>query len=79
MLHRPSSKQCTVQGMTALGDLGYAPTGQDAAQKAIDQVPCVSLSMADQEVFASALIAPPKPNAALKRGFKRRKQLLSNA
>ncbi|WP_447922705.1 type II toxin -antitoxin system TacA 1-like antitoxin [Achromobacter aegrifaciens] len=34
------------------------------------------LSKAGQEALARALIDPPEPNAALKRAFKRRKELI---
>ncbi len=78
MVSRRSSKQGAVQGVPPIGIVGSGVFGQEAAQKTIDQVQFSQLSVADQEAFASALIAPPKPNAALKRGFKRRKQLLSN-
>ncbi|MFY3858105.1 DUF1778 domain-containing protein [Achromobacter xylosoxidans] len=34
------------------------------------------LSKSGQEAFARALIDPPKPNAALKKAFKRHKELI---
>ena len=49
---------------------------QDAAQRTIEQADVIRLSLADQECFAQALLSPPKPNAALKRAFARRKKLL---
>ena len=49
---------------------------QDAAQRAIEQSSVIRLSLADQECFAAALLSPPKPTAALKRAFARRKKLL---
>jgi uncharacterized protein (DUF1778 family) len=42
---------------------------QDAAQRAIEQAGIVRCSLADQECFAQALLAPPQPNAALERAF----------
>ncbi len=48
-----------------------------SAPKAIAQTEFIRLTVADQEAFARALIAPAKPNAALKRAFKRRCQLLT--
>lgn len=41
---------------------------------------CSSRKMpqADQECFANALLAPSRPNAAMKRAFKRRRKLISN-
>ena len=49
---------------------------QDAARKVIAEASMVQLSLADQQRFAAALIDPPKPNAALKRAFARRRKLL---
>ena len=49
---------------------------QDAAMRAVEQAEVVRLSLADQQAFADALLAPPKPNAALKKAFTRRKKLL---
>ena len=50
---------------------------QEAAHRAIQQAGVVTLSLADQERFARALISPPKPNAALKRAFARRRKLIA--
>lgn len=52
-------------------------TVQEAARKTIQQAEVLSLSVADQECFAKALLSPPKPNAALKRAFKRRTKLIA--
>jgi uncharacterized protein (DUF1778 family) len=49
----------------------------EAAQRAIQQAEVIRLSRADQERFAEALLAPPKPNAALKRAFARRRKLIT--
>ncbi|NCX12626.1 MAG: DUF1778 domain-containing protein, partial [Betaproteobacteria bacterium] len=37
----------------------------------------VRMTVADQEAFAQALIAPGKPNAALKRAFAKANKLLA--
>jgi uncharacterized protein (DUF1778 family) len=50
---------------------------QDAAQRAIEQSDVIRLSLLDQRCFAQALISPPKPTAALKRAFARRRKLVS--
>jgi uncharacterized protein (DUF1778 family) len=50
---------------------------QEAAQRAIAQASVITLSMADQDRFVRALIAPPKPNVALKRAFSRRRKLIA--
>ena len=52
---------------------------QDAAQRTIAETEVVRLSMADQEIFARALLEPKKPSPALKRAFTRRKKLLAGA
>ncbi len=49
---------------------------QDAAERAIEQSGVVRLSLADQERFAKALLAPPKAAPALKRALARRRKLL---
>jgi uncharacterized protein (DUF1778 family) len=49
---------------------------QDAAQKAVEEVSVLRLSLADQECFANALLSPPAPNPALKRAFARRRELV---
>lgn len=49
---------------------------QDAAQQAIEQAQVIRLSLADQAVFAQALLSPPEPSPALERAFARRKKLL---
>lgn len=49
---------------------------QEAARKVIAETSVVRLSLGDQQRFAAALIDPPKPNAALKRAFARRRKLL---
>ena len=51
---------------------------QQAASQAIAQADHLRLSMADQEAFANALIAPPKPKAALKRAFAQADKLLAD-
>jgi uncharacterized protein (DUF1778 family) len=49
---------------------------QAAAQHAIEQAEVIRLSLADQECFAQALLAPPQPAPALERAFARRSKLL---
>jgi len=50
---------------------------QDAARRAIEQTETIRLSLADQERFARALLAPSEPAPALRRAFARRRQLLA--
>lgn len=49
-----------------------------AARKEIKQTRVIKLSLEDSKIFAKALINPPKPNAALKRAFKRHKALVKS-
>src|SRR5580704_2804926 len=63
-----------IQGRT-LTDFVIA-AADEAACRAIEQTEIIRLSLEDQRRVAKALLNPPKPNAALKRAFKRRRQLL---
>jgi len=46
------------------------------ARRAIEQADIVRLSLGDQQRFAKALLAPPRPSAALKRAIARHDKLL---
>ena len=50
---------------------------QEAAQKTVAEVEVIRLSREAQEQFANLLLNPPKPKAALKRAFKRRRALIA--
>jgi uncharacterized protein (DUF1778 family) len=50
---------------------------QEAAQRTISAAHVLKLSIADQQLFASALIDPPAATPALKRAFARRRRLLA--
>jgi|KBSMisStandDraft_5_1062788.scaffolds.fasta_scaffold1870803_1 uncharacterized protein (DUF1778 family) len=50
---------------------------QEAARRTISAAHVLKLSIADQEIFASALIDPPEAAPALKRAFARRRGLLA--
>ena len=50
-----------------------------AAVRTIEDAEIVRLSVEDQRRVAAALLNPPKPAAALRRGFKRRRSLLGRA
>ncbi len=63
-----------LQGRT-LSDF-VVSAAQDAARRAVEQADWVRLSLADQQRFADALLAPPKPSPALKRAFSRKRELL---
>lgn len=73
-LHSTLKRAAEIQGRTMTDFVVSAV--QDAAQRAIEQADIIRLSLADQETFARSLLAPPKPSAALKRAFARRRKLL---
>ena len=73
-LHALLKRAAELQGRTMTDFVVSAV--QEAAQRAIEQSEVIRLSLADQECFAQALLAPPKPNVALQRAFERRNKLL---
>ena len=73
-LHALLKRAAELQGRT-MTDFVVAAV-QDAAMQAVERAEVIRLSRADQEMFARALIAPPRPVAALKRAFARRKTLI---
>ncbi len=73
-LHALLKRAADMQGRT-MTDFVVAAV-QQAARQAIEQADVIRLSLADQEAFANALLKPPKPNAALKRAFARRRKLI---
>ena len=50
---------------------------QEAAQRTVAEVEVIRLSREAQKHFANLLLNPPKPKAALKRAFKRRRALIA--
>lgn len=74
-LHAMLKHAADIQGRT-MTDFVVAAV-QQAAKQAIEQAEVIRLTMADQESFANALLAPPKPTPALKRAFARRRKLIS--
>ena len=73
-LHALLKRAAEIQGRT-MTDFVVAAV-QDAARRAIEEAEVVRLSLADQECFAQALLAPPSPAPALERAFARRRDLL---
>ena len=73
-LHVMLKRAAEIQGRTMTDFVVSAV--QEAAQQAIQESGVLRLSLADQESFAQALLSPPKPNAAMKRAFARRKKLI---
>jgi len=46
-------------------------SAQEAALRTVQQFEVITLSARDQEIFVKALLNPPRPNAALRAGWKR--------
>jgi len=74
-LHVAVKRAAEIQGRTMTDFVIHAL--QMAASEAIEQADQVRLSIVDQKAFAHALIAPTKPNAALKRAFAKANKLLA--
>lgn len=74
-LHLTVKRAAEIQGRTMTDFVVHAL--QVAASQTIERADRVRLSLQDQEVFAKALIAPAKPNAALKRAFAKANKLLT--
>jgi uncharacterized protein (DUF1778 family) len=73
-LHAMLKRAAEIQGRTMTDFVVSAV--QLAAQDAIKTAEVIRLSLADQECFAQALLAPPRPAPALKRAFARRRKLI---
>ena len=74
-LHALLKRAAQLQGRT-MTDFVVAAV-QQAAVTAISQADIIRLSLADQEAFAQALLAPPQATPAMKRAFARRRALLT--
>ncbi len=73
-LHNMLKRAAELQGRSVTDFV--VSTVQEAAKQTIQQSEIITLSVADQECFANALLSPPEPNDALKRAFKRRAELI---
>ena len=74
-LHLIVKRAAEIQGRTVTDFVVQAL--QAAATEAIENTDLVRLSVADQQAFALALMAPAKPNAALRRAFAKADKLLT--
>jgi len=72
-LHALLRQAAELQGRTVTDFV--AESLRTAARKVVDDATLLRLSVEDQARFVDALLNPPKPNAALKRAFRRRQQL----
>lgn len=52
---------------------------QEAAERRIEQAQVIRLSLEDQKAFVEAILSPPEPTAALKRAFKRHRELIQKS
>lgn len=75
-LHSLLKRAAELEGRT-MTDFVVAAV-QSAAQRAVEQAEVIRLSLADQERFAQALLAPPAANPALKKAFARKRKLLQS-
>ena len=52
---------------------------QEAAQRAIEETQVIRLSVEDQRAFAEAILHPPAPTPALRRAFRRHRELIQES
>jgi uncharacterized protein (DUF1778 family) len=52
---------------------------QEAATRTIEQAHVIKLSIEDQRAFAAAIIKPPEPTPALRRAFRRHRNLINDS
>jgi uncharacterized protein (DUF1778 family) len=73
-LHTLLKRAAEIEGRTMTDFVVTAV--QVAARQTVERADVLSLSLADQQLFAESLLSPPKPTSALKRAFARRRKLL---
>ncbi|WP_020173904.1 DUF1778 domain-containing protein [Methyloferula stellata] len=52
---------------------------QEAANRTIEETQIIRLSVEDQRAFAEAILNPPEPTPALRRAFRRHRELIKGA
>jgi uncharacterized protein (DUF1778 family) len=52
---------------------------QEAAAKRVEQAQVFRLSLEDQRAFADAILNPPEPTPALRRAFRRHRELIQQS
>ncbi len=75
-LHAMLKRAAEIQGRS-MSDF-VASVVQEAAERVIEEAEIIRLSIADQECFAKALLAPPALTPALKHAFKRHDELVAS-
>jgi uncharacterized protein (DUF1778 family) len=66
-----------LQGRT-LSDF-VVSSAQEAAVRTIERMQIIKLSLEDSRAFAEALLNPPEPTPALRRSFRRQRELIKRA
>jgi uncharacterized protein (DUF1778 family) len=72
-VHALLKRAAEIQGRT-LSDF-VVTAAREAACRAVEEAGIIRLSVEDQRQIADAILNPPKPVPALRRAFKRRRQL----
>ena len=52
---------------------------QEAAARTIEETQIIRLSVEDQRAFAEAILNPPEPTPALRRAFRRHRELIKES
>lgn len=52
---------------------------QEAASRTIEETQIIRLSVEDQRIFAEAILNPPEPAPALRRAFRRHRELIKES
>lgn len=76
-IHALLKRAAEIEGRT-LTDFVVA-AAREAACRTVERAEIVRLSVEDQRRFAEAILNPPKPTPALRRAFKRRRELFGSA
>ena len=76
-IHALLKRAAEIQGRT-LSDF-VVTAAREAAWRAIEEAEIIRLSVEDQRRIAEAIFNPPKPAPALRRAFKRRRELFGPA
>ena len=76
-IHALLKRAAEVQGRS-LTDF-VVTAAREAAIRAIEEVEILRLSAVDQHLIAKAILKPPAPSPALRRAFRRRKELFGPA
>lgn len=76
-IHAMLKRAAEIEGRT-LTDF-VVTAARDAAMRTIEEAAVIRLSIEDQRQVAEAILNPPKPTPALRKAFKRRRDLLGSA